>query len=101
MVALVKLVADEHNPLDYTTYVFECLEDEMRKETKYILCTRFPNWDHRALKLGEIGYLEFEEIRAGMDKWFDGNTMVPYRYNMIQFIRFITKPEETDEEYRI
>ena len=101
MVALVKLVADEHNPLNYITYVFECLDEEIRKETKYIMTTRFPNWDHRCLNIGEIGYLEFEEIRAGMDKWFDGNTMIPYRYNMIQFIRFISKKEEKDEEYRI
>ena len=101
MVALAELVADEHNPLGYITYVFKCLEEDMKKQTPYILCTRYPNWQTRELKLGEVGYLEFEEIRAGMDKWFDGNTMIPYKYNMIQFIRFIAKKEEKDEEYRI
>ena len=101
MVALVKLVADEPNPLGYITYVFECLEEQDRAFSKYIMMIRFPNWEAKQINLGEVGYVEFEEIRAGMDKWFDGNSMIPYRYNMIQFIRFISKKEEIDEEYRI
>ena len=64
------------------------------------MCTRFPNWNHRELEIGEIGYLEFVEIKAGDDTWFDGATKIPYRYNMIQFIRFIEQQdEETVERY--
>ena len=28
-----------------------------------------------------------------MDKWFDGNDFIPYRYDNIQFIKFIPKIE--------
>lgn len=99
MVALVKLVAKTTDNCDYTTYVFKCLEDDMIKKTPYIMCTKFPNWNSSIIKIGEIGYLDFVEIRAGIDKWFDGKDFVPYHYNNIQFIRFIPKPETEDREY--
>lgn len=93
MVVLSKLVAKEEDIMKYVTYVFEVLDEEYRCKTKYIMCTRFPNWQCREIQLGEIGYLEFFEIRAGIDKWFDGSKMIPYNYNNIQFIKFIPKPE--------
>lgn len=99
MTTLVRLVAKETDGMDYTTYVFECLEEEIRKETKYIMCTRFPNWDHRNLDLGEVGYLNFEEIQAGSDKWFNGIDFIPYKYSGIHFIKFISKPKKEDYTY--
>lgn len=99
MTALVKLVASHKDGFNYITYVFECLEEYMIKESKYIMCIRYPNWEHKPLKIGDIGYLEFQEIRAGIDKWWNGKEMVPYDYNNIQFIKFIDKPEDTDNKY--
>lgn len=94
MTILAKLLASEEDTLGYITYVFECLDEDIIKETKYIMCVRYPNWDHRKIEIGEIGFLNFLEIRAGMDKWFDGKNMIPYRYNTLQFIKFIEKPKE-------
>lgn len=99
MTILAKLVASESDGLGYTTYVFECLEESMSKYTKYCMCVRFPNWDHRELDLGEIGYLDFNEVRAGIDKWWDGEKMIPYRYSGIHFQKFIKKPDEKDFKY--
>ena len=96
---LAKLVAKEKDTLDYTTYVFECLDKDVVKDYKYIMCTRYPNWEHKNIELGEIGYLNFVEIRAGVDTWFDGNKMIPYNYNNIQFIKFILKPKSLDYKY--
>ena len=73
----------------YVTYVFVDLESK-----EYLMCVQFPNWEHRSLRLGEIGFLEYKEIRAGIDTWFDGSKMIPYNYNNIQFIKLIPKPEE-------
>ena len=88
---LAKLVAKLDDVGGYITYVFIDLESK-----EYLMCTRFPNWEHRELRLGEIGYLEYMEIRAGIDLWFDGTKMVPYNYNNIQFIKFISKPPEKE-----
>ena len=99
MVALVKLVAKTTDDQDYTTYVFKCLEDYMIKKTPYIMCTKFPNWESRKIKIGEIGYLECIEIRAGIDKWFNGKDVIPYNYNNVQFLKFVQKPENEGYEY--
>lgn len=99
MTILAKLIASETDGLGYTTYVFECLDEEISKLSKYCMCTRFPNWEHRNLDLGEIGYLDFTEVRGGIDKYYDGNDMIPYRYNGIHFQKFIKKPEEKDFKY--
>lgn len=103
MLTLAKLLVKQTDALNYTNYVFEVVDkDEIdRLGTKYILATRFPRWDHRKIEIGEVGYLSFIEIRAGLDKWFDGKEMIPYRYNTIQFIKFIKKPEPKTYKYTI
>lgn len=99
MTVLAKLVAREEDTCNYITYVFECLDKDMIKETRYIMCTRYPNWDHRSIEIGEVGFLNFIEVRAGVDTWFDGKNMIPYRYNNIQFIKFIEKPVEKSHKF--
>lgn len=101
MTVLSKLVAKAEDTLGYINYVFECLDkdDIQLTQSKYIMCTRFPNWNCRNLKIEDVGYLEFVEVRAGIDKWYDGKDMVPYNYNNIQFLKFIPKP--TTYEYII
>ena len=94
---LAKLVAQECD-CGYTTYVFRKLE-ETDEEKKYIMCIRYPNWNHRELKLGDIGFLYYTEVEAGIDTWYDGTKMVPYKYNAIQFLKFIDLPETSDKEY--
>lgn len=98
MTILCRLVAKEEDPLGYITYVFECLDETVR-DSKYVMCTRYPNWDHKAIELGETGYLNFVEIVAGIDKWYDGNSMIPYKYNGVQFIKFISKPRVKNYKY--
>lgn len=99
MIALVELVAQADDLMGYTTYVFKCLEDYMIEQSPYIMCTRFPNWEHRPIQLGEIGYLNCIEIRAGVDKWFNGKEFIFYNYDNVQFIKFIRKIDKNDEEY--
>lgn len=101
MTTLAKLVAKQIDIGEYVTYVFEVVEEEERKRlnTKYIMCTRYPNWNHGTIDEGEVGYLDFEEVRAGIDKWFDGEKMVYYNYNNIQFNKFVPKSAKDKHEY--
>lgn len=96
---LAKLVAKEKDVLGYITYVFECLDVDVAKDFRYVMCTRYPNWNHRNIELEEVGYLNFMEVKAGVDTWFDGSKMVPYAYNGVQFIKFIHKPRSKNYEY--
>lgn len=99
MTILAKLIASEKETMGYIVYVFQCLDKDIIKETKYVMCTRFPNWEHKDIEIGEVGYLSFIEIKAGIDKWYDGNNMIPYRYNNIQFLKFIKKPKKKTHKF--
>ena len=99
MTVLAELLACEEKALGYITYVFECLDEDVRKETRYIMCVRYPNWEHRKIEIGEVGFLNVERIKAGIDKWFDGNNMVPYKYDTIQFIKFIKRKEKKAHKF--
>lgn len=98
-----KLVAQETDSFNYTTYVFKLLDDDEcdRLETKYIMCVRWPNWDHRELFISDEGYLSINLIEAGIDKWYDGSTFIPYKYTNIQFNKFLDKVEDKHYEFKM
>lgn len=87
----------------YITYVFKLL-DEADKEVwkyKHITCTRYPNWQCKQLKIGDIGFIEINIVKAGVDTWYDGINQIPYKHNANQFIKFIDKPNIESEEYTL
>lgn len=88
-----KLLAFCNEELGYKTLIFEDLEYK-DLDFKYITCVLFPNWNHSPLKIGDEGFLQIKYISAGVDKWFNGNELVPYRYTNIQFIKFIKQNKE-------
>ena len=49
------------------------------------------------IDIDEVGYLNFFEIRAGVDKWFDGEKMIPYNYSGIQFDKFVSKEKDKNK----
>ena len=92
-----KVLAIEEDPFGYLTYVFEI----DKRPIEYLMCTQFPNWDHRPLSLGEEGYLSYQENKAGIDKWFDGNGFRIYNYDTTQFIKFISLPKTNEDKCTI
>lgn len=72
----------------YTKYVFQDINTG-----KYILCTKFPNWDTPPIKLGSVGNLKYKEILAGKGSWYEpiSKIYIPYKFNYNQFIDFDEK----------
>lgn len=95
-----KLVAKEHDLGGYTTYVFQNLEEKSIYD-KYLMCTRWPNWEHRNLDLGENGYLTYKEVIAGVDSWYNGTSFIPYNYTNIIFIKFVKESDNYDKDIYI
>ena len=95
-----QLVACENDALGYITYVFKCLEPNPGFGHNYIMVTRFPNWDHRSLDVGEIGYLTYNEVVAGKDKWFcpENGQFVPYNYTNIYFVKFVQEKVDSSKK---
>lgn len=88
-----KLLAKEHDIGGYTTYVFKNL-DNAPFGHQYLMCTRWPNWEHRNLDIGEKGYLTYKEVIAGVDSWYDGKDFIPYNYTNIIFIKFVKENKD-------
>ena len=93
-----KLIASSTNVFGYTTYIFELLDQSDIDIWKYrhISCTRYPNWQCRQLKIGDTGFVEINIVKAGIDTWYDGENLIPYKKDANQFIKFI-EVGETDE----
>lgn len=91
---LTRVEAILHDSSGYTTYIFKNIDDKASFLYKYVMCTRYPNWEHRGLKIGEEGFLTYQPVNEGIDKWFDGYNLVPYKFSANRFINFISKPNE-------
>lgn len=83
-----RLVAEQSDGMGYTNYVFEDLETT-DMDYKYIMCVRFPNWDQKTINLEDVGFLNIRYVEGGVDKWFDGENLVPYKYTNVIFLKFI------------
>lgn len=99
MTVFAQLIAKYTDIAEYTTYVFQDLNEINNSEKRYIMCVRYPNWEHRKIDLGEIGFLTYMEVIAGVSTWYNGSRMIPYKYNNIQFMKFIEKPKDDGKEF--
>ena len=84
-----EFISFEHGINGYTIYVFKNL-DNPEWFNKYIMCVRFPNWDHRGIELNERGFLTYKENIAG-ESYYDSTLQENnlYKYNSLQFIKFL------------
>ena len=83
----VKLLAIREGK--YTMYVFQNLDSH-----GYIMCTRLPNWKVPNINIGDIGFLNYQIVKAG-ECYFNPSTQteVKYNYSNIYFINFIDEKE--------
>lgn len=90
-----KLIAKNIDCMGYINYVFEDLEYK-DSDYKYIMCVQFPNWEQAIISIDDIGYLNIRYVKAGVDTWYDGNKLVPYKYTNIIFLKFIEEKPKID-----
>lgn len=91
MICYAQLVAKETDYADYTTYVFQVLDEVIINEIKslYVMCVQWPNWQQDKIELGDKGYLKYKEVRAGVDEWYDGTAHNFYKYSNVIFEKFV------------
>lgn len=101
LVIYAKLLVTSNDIGGYINYVFKNIDFDSW-ENKYILCTRYPNWDSIFPKVGDIGYLSCTFIIAG-NKYFNIKTQKNeiYQYDHIRFNKFIDEKVKEKDCYRL
>ena len=54
----------------YTVYVFENL-DTKNDSGRFIMTTKCPNWNGSDIDLYQEGFLSYQKVVGGVDKWYD------------------------------
>lgn len=99
-----KLIAEHQDLLGYTNYVFESLDETQENflYSKYIMTTKFPNWENDVIDMEDVGFLTFKEVIPGVNKWYDGEKFVDYNsFEGFQFIKFIKKNPSKKDVYKL
>lgn len=93
-----EVVTKEYDIGGYVIYVFKNLDNNPPFGYKYIMITRWPNWNDKDPEIGEIGYITYKEVVAGVDTWFDGTKFVPYNYTNLVYIKFVKEKLDNSKE---
>lgn len=93
-----KLIGLKNNLGGYINYVFLNIDSKDIFD-KYLMCTRFPNWESPFINLGDTGYVKYREVFGGVDEWYDKTkeVFVKYNYTDIHFLDFVYDKEKPDE----
>lgn len=85
-------------PGQYTTLVVEDLDREYCDDLKYVMIVIPPNWFGVDIKEDDIGYLQFEPIKAWESQWFNKETkdFEWYKYSANYFINFIRQKDSNN-----
>lgn len=79
----------------YTTMVFQNLDEPNNSLLRYITVTKLPNWTGINPEIGDIGFIECEYVNAG-DEYYQRNTgnKEMYKYTQCYFLNFVKEQQE-------
>ena len=95
-----RLVAKEVDLLDYQTLVFQLLEKNCPFGHAYCMVTVFPNWESKIPEIGDSGFLEYDEVEGGVDKYYDrvNNSMEVYNFSNLIYKRFVKEVDNSNKD---
>ncbi len=94
-----ELLEKEEDLMGYQILVFKNL-NKAPFGHEYCMTTVFPNWESRVPEKGEIGFLSYEIVFAGIDTYYDRDTdsILKYNYNNIIFKKFVKKVDKIKQD---
>lgn len=95
-----ELVAQTQDIDGYITYVFKMLDEDSIKEINscYLMLVQYYNWNSDPIPIGAKGFVKFKEVRAGIDKWWDGDKHIHYKYDDCVFYKFVPLTDKISHE---
>jgi hypothetical protein len=63
------------------------------------MCVVFPNWQSRIPEIGEIGYLDYDEVSAG-DTYYnrDTDSIMKYNFSNLIFKKFVKEQDNSKKD---
>jgi hypothetical protein len=78
----------------------EMLDEDSIKEINscYLMLVQYYNWNSDPISIGAKGFVKFKEVRAGIDKWWDGDKHIHYKYDDCVFYKFVPLTDKISHE---
>ena len=94
-----QLLAKEVDVMNYQTLVFRNL-DKAPFGCNYCMVTVWPNWDSYSPEIGDIGFLTYDSVAAGVDTYYDRETqkIVKYNFTNLVFNKFVKEVDNSKKD---
>ena len=94
-----ELLVKEVDIMDYQTLVFKNL-DKAPFGCEYCMVTVWPNWESYIPEIGDIGYLTYDSVIAGVDTYYDRSidSIVKYNFTNLVFNKFVKEQDNSKKD---
>ena len=94
-----ELLVKEADIMNYQTLVFKNL-DKAPFGCNYCMVTVWPNWESYIPKVGDIGYLTYDSVTAGVDTYYDRSidSIVKYNFTNLVFNKFVKEQDNSKKD---
>lgn len=93
------LLAKEADLMGYQTLVFKNL-DKAPFGQNYCMTTVWPNWESYIPEVGDVGFLTYDSVTAGVDTYFnrDTNAIEKYNFTNLVFNKFVKEVDNSKKD---
>ena len=94
-----QLLVKETDLMDYQTLVFRNL-DKAPFGCNYCMVTVWPNWESYIPEIGDVGFLTYDSVTAGVDTYYDRDkdTIVKYNFTNLVFSKFVKEVDNSKKD---
>ena len=94
-----ELLVKEADIMNYQTLVFKNL-DKAPFGCEYCMVTVWPNWESYIPEIGDIGYLTYDSVTAGVDTYYDRSidSIVKYNFTNLVFNKFVKEQDNSKKD---
>ena len=94
-----ELLVKEADIMNYQTLVFKNL-DKAPFGCNYCMVTVWPNWESYIPEIGDIGYLTYDSVIAGVDTYYDRSidSIVKYNFTNLVFNKFVKEQDNSKKD---
>lgn len=94
-----ELLVKEADIMNYQTLVFKNL-DKAPFGCEYCMVTVWPNWESYIPEIGDIGYLTYDSVIAGVDTYYDRSidSIVKYNFTNLVFNKFVKEQDNSKKD---